>query len=105
MTDFVPRPVSLPSPVSVEQIQDRGKHNVCINIFPQTEQSALFPSPDLERENETFALLVQKEKLFEDNSVSRAEAWSENDFSFKYVICAQHCNGLFTVHYSLFTPF
>ena len=46
---------------------------------------------------------LQKEKLFEDNSVSRAKAWSENDFSFKYVICAQHCNGLFTLHHSLFT--
>ena len=46
---------------------------------------------------------LQKEKLFEDDSVSRAKAWSENDFSFKYVICAQHCNGLFTVHHSLFT--
>ena len=44
------------------------------------------PSPNRERENETFALLVQKEKLFEDNSVSRAKAWSENDFSFRATI-------------------
>ena len=50
-----------------------------------------------------FASLEQKEKFFEDDSVSRAGACPENDFSFGYVICAQHCKGLFTIHYSLFT--
>ena len=33
-------------------------------------------------DNVTFASLESKEKLFEDNSVSRAVACSENDFSF-----------------------
>ena len=32
--------------------------------------------------NVTFASLELKEKLFEDDSVSRAEACQENDFSF-----------------------
>ena len=40
------------------------------------------PSPNRERENEMFASLEQKEKLFEDDSVSRAGACPENDFSF-----------------------
>ena len=40
--------------VSVEQIQDRARvrgENIMFSsiFFPQTEQSALFPSPDLER--------------------------------------------------------
>ena len=47
--------------------------------------------------------LLQKEKLFEDDSENRVRACPENDFSFRYVICAQHCNGLFTLHHSLFT--
>ncbi len=61
------------------------------------------PSPNRERENKIFASLEQKEKLFEDDSESRAGACPENDFSFGDVICAQHCKGLFTIHYSLFT--
>ena len=47
-----------------------------------------------------FASLEQKEKLFEDDSESRAGACPENDFSFGDVICAQHGNRLFTVHFS-----
>ena len=48
------RPSANPPPT-----QERGKRYVCI-----------------------IKIVLQKEKLFEDNSVSRAEACSENDFSF-----------------------
>ena len=53
-----------------------------VKILKLVQDDRLYPSPDLERENETFASLESKEKLFEDNSESRAEACPENDFSF-----------------------
>ncbi len=36
--------------------------------------------------NVTFESLEQKEKLFEDDSVSRAVACFENDFSFSLIV-------------------
>ena len=55
-----------------------------VKILKLVQDDRLYPSPDLGRENEMFASLelLQKEKLFEDDSVSRAVACSENDFSF-----------------------
>ena len=52
-----------------------------VKILKLVQDDRLYPSPDLGRDNEMFASLEQKEKLFEDDSVSRAEACSENDFS------------------------
>ena len=52
-----------------------------VKILKLVQDDRLYPSPDLGRDNEMIASLEQKEKLFEDDSVSRAEACSENDFS------------------------
>ena len=41
-----------------------------VKILKLVQDDRLYPSPDLERENETFASLESKEKLFEDNSES-----------------------------------
>ena len=57
-----------------------------VKILKLVQDDRLYPSPDLGRENEMFASLEQKEKLFEDDSVSRAVACSENDFSFRSTI-------------------
>ena len=53
--------------------------------FRATINPSPYPSPSRGRgnyDNVTFASLESKEKIFEDDSVSRAEACSENDFSF-----------------------
>ena len=52
-----------------------------VKILKLVQDDRLYPSPDLGRDNEMIASLESKEKLFEDDSVSRAEACSENDFS------------------------
>ena len=57
-----------------------------VKILKLVQDDRLYPSPDLGRDNEMFASLEQKEKLFEDDSVSRAVACSENDFSFRATI-------------------
>ena len=57
-----------------------------VKILKLVQDDRLYPSPDLGRDNEMFASLEQKEKLFEDNSESRVRACSENDFSFRSTI-------------------
>ena len=60
--------------------------NLDANIMFAPSPVLRTPSPNRERENEMFASLEQKEKLFEDDSVSRAGACPENDFSFMVTI-------------------